>query len=241
MKLSVPSYVVPGGYEHNLRWLLANTDQDRVELLFFMYDDDTRAMLRDELPAIKELSAHFSYTAHLPDRIEAGHEKLLEAIDGFCDSYVVHPPREAAELDEFRRLLSSWRARYGAARFYLENTRLASFEAADRELADSAFGPPPVCADLGHLVLEGGDPASWLVEYGSRTHEIHIHGHADGKDHSRLRGDEAWLRAVAPFLRRFDGVVEIELFSWDEADEARRILRRLTASIEEPAYAAPAP
>lgn len=237
MKVSVPSYVVPGGYEHNLRWLLANTDQRRVELLFFMYDDETRAILRDELPAIMELSARFAYTAHLPDRIEAAHEELLEAIDGFCDSYVVHPPREAALLDGFCRLMDAWRGRYGAERFFLENTRLASFEAADRRLADSAFGPPPVCADLGHLVLEGRDPASWLVEYGSRAREIHIHGHADGKDHSRLRGDEAWLLDVAPFLRGFDGVVEIELFSWDEADEARRCLRHLAASTEEPAYA----
>lgn len=237
MKISVPSYVVPGGYEHNLRWLLERTDQRRVELLFFMYDDGTRAVLRDELPAIGELSARFAYTAHLPDRIEAAHEELLEAIDGFCDSYVVHPPREAAELDDFSRLMDAWRGRYGAERFFLENTRLASFEAADRKLADSAFGPPPVCADLGHLVLEGRDPASWLAEYGSRTREIHIHGHADGKDHSRLRGDEAWLRDVAPFISRFGGVVEIELFSWDEADEARRILRRLADPAEEPAYA----
>lgn len=237
MKISVPSYVVPGGYEHNLRWLLANTDQRRVELLFFMYDDETRAILRDELPAIGELSARIAYTAHLPDRIEAGHEELLEAIDGFCDSYVVHPPREAAELAAFVRLMDAWRGRYGAERFLLENTRLASFEAADRELADSPLGPPPICADLGHLVLEGRDPASWLVEYGSRTREIHIHGHAGGKDHGRLRGDEAWLRDVAPFLRGFDGVVEIELFSWDEADEARRILSRLADPAEEFAHA----
>lgn len=237
MKISVPSYVVPGGYERNLRWLLANTDQRRVELLFFIYDDDTRAMLRDELPAIRELSALFGYTAHLPDRIEARHEELLEAIDGFCDSYVVHPPRDAAELGDFSRLMDAWRGRYGAGRFFLENTRLASFEAADRALADSAFGCPPVCADLGHLVLEGRAPASWLDEYGSRTREIHIHGHADGKDHCPLRGDETWLRDAAPFMSRFDGVVEIELFSWHEADEARRILSRLAASPEEPAYA----
>lgn len=237
MKISVPSYVVPGGYEHNLRWLLAHTDQRRVELLFFMYDDETRAILRQELPAIEELSARFAYTAHLPDRIEAAHEELIEAIDGFCDSYVVHPPREAAELGDFRRLMDAWRRRYGDERFFLENTRLASFEAADRALADSAFGPPPVCADLGHLVLEGRDPSSWLVDYGSRTREIHIHGHADGKDHSRLRGDEAWLQDVAPFLRRFVGVIEVELFSWDEADEARRILRRLADTAEELAHA----
>lgn len=240
MKISVPSYVVPGGYEHNLRWLLAETDQRRVELLFFMYDDDTRAVLRDELPAIEELSTSFAYTAHLPDRIEAAHEELLASIDGFCESYVVHPPRDGSELAGFSRLLDAWRGRYGAERFFLENTRLTAFEAADRRLADSAYGPPPICADLGHLVLEGRDPARWLAEYGGRAREIHIHGHADGKDHSRLRGDEAWLRSVAPFISGFGGIVEIELFSWEEADEARRILRRLKQSDEEVAHVEPA-
>jgi hypothetical protein len=224
MLLSVPSYVVPGSYLENLAWLKAGTSLRRVELLFFIYDDDTKALLKDELPGLAEYRRDFSYSAHLPDQILPEHETLILAIDGLVDSYVVHPPRDSAALPAFCALMDDWRERYGPKRFFLENTRLAQFEAADAALESSRYGRPPLCADLGHLVMEGVDPSGWLEGRLERVAELHVHGYDGTSDHVPLSGDEAWFKKLDGVFRDFAGIVEIELFSWPDIEPALKAL-----------------
>ncbi len=225
LTISVPSYVIPGSYLDNLGFLEKHSDQRHVELLFFMYDDDTRRLLGAEARGIEEYSRSFSFTVHMPDTVLAEHEVLVELTAGYASTYIMHPPRNDSGIPAFVSLMDEWRNRYGQKRFLLENTRLAQFYVADRALEDSSMGPPPLCADIGHLRMEGQEPGAWVAERAERIAELHVHGFDGSKDHVPFSAGEDWLGALAPFARSFGGIVEIELFSWPELAEATAILR----------------
>ena len=230
MILSVPSYVIPGTYAENLRFLADKPDVRGVELLFYFWDDETRRLLDRESKEIRSFDGRFRFTAHLPDRVGPEHRVVLEATEAFARSWVVHPPRETSEIPAFAGLVDEWRSRFGD-RFFLENVRLPTFEAARRTLPDI-----PLCVDAGHLMMGGKDPASFVADLlaeGRRVEEIHLHGLSGGKDHRPFVRGAAWLRDLAPFLRSFEGVAEIELFAWDEAAEALDAIRAVTGESAE--------
>lgn len=225
-RVSVPSYVLPGTYLENLRFLDEHTDVRNVELLFFIYDPDTQALLRSESGRIAEYSDRFGFTVHMPDEIAASHEEILEATAGFASSYVIHPPRHDPDIPAFLSLFDEWRLRYGARRFLLENTRLDRFAPADAAFRDSKLGLPRLCADIGHLRMEGVDPVVWVTERADRIAELHVHGFDGIKDHVTFGGDEAWIAGLAPFASTFGGIVELEMFSWPELEPAIASLRK---------------
>ena len=55
MILSVPSYVIPGTYAENLRFLVEKPEVDGVELLFYMYDEEIRSLMMEEIADIRQL------------------------------------------------------------------------------------------------------------------------------------------------------------------------------------------
>lgn len=224
--LSVPSYVIPGTYLENVRFVLEHTTVRNMELLFFIYDADTQALMRSEMPELRRLGPALRFTVHMPDSIEGWHEEIIESTVDFAGSYILHPPRTTADLPEFVSLVDAWRGRYGASRFLLENTKLACFEPADRAIGDSPHGPPSLCADIGHLRMEGVDPAGWVAERASRIRELHVHGFDGKKDHVPFGDDEPWLAALTPFAAGFEGIIELELFSWAELEAVVAMLRR---------------
>lgn len=215
-RLSVPSYVVPGTYVENLRFLEDKPDFGSVELLFFMYDDEVHDLLLRELPDILAMSDRFRYTVHMPDEVVSGHEDIVRLLDPVADAYILHPPRHDAGLPAFVELLDDWRPRWGAERFLLENTTLQRFDAAEAALVRSRSGPPLLCADVGHLMLQGVSPAEWLVSRGTRVRELHVHGVSGGTDHVPFDTAEPWVTSLAPFVHSFEGVVELELFDWQQ-------------------------
>jgi sugar phosphate isomerase/epimerase len=225
MKLSVPSYVIPGSYAENLRFLADKTDVDGVELLFFMYDDEIRALMLAEMAEIRLFRSRFAYTVHMPDNIAREHEEIIETTRDIAGAYIIHPPREDSGLELFVRLMDDWRGRYGKDAFILENTRLARFDAAEAVLRDSRYGLPPVCADIGHLRMEGQDFMAWLAAKAGRVAELHLHGFDGRCDHVPFGADEPWLEALLPYLHGFTGVVELELFAWDQLQSVIPLLR----------------
>ncbi|MDX9957836.1 MAG: cobamide remodeling phosphodiesterase CbiR [Clostridia bacterium] len=225
MILSVPSYVIPGTYAENLRFLADTSGVDGVELLFFMYDDEIRTLMMAEIDEIRQFRSRFSYTVHMPDSIAPEHEDIIEATRGMAGSYVIHPPREDAGLPAFARLMDDWRGRYGKDDFILENTRVARFNAAEAVLKESRHGLPPVCVDIGHLRMEGYDPMAWLEAKAGRVAELHVHGFDGKSDHVPFGADEPWLVDLLPYLHGFAGVVELELFAWDQLQVVIPLLR----------------
>lgn len=225
MRLAVPSWVIPGTYRENLVFLAEQPAISAVELLFFFYDQETKALLQKELPAIGELGRRFRYSLHLPEPLLPRHEELVAKTFPLIDRYVFHPgPREGHEalaglIEAFDR---------GRGRFLLENTRNDQFEALLGYLPKDAG----ICMDTGHLLLEGTEPLSFYRRFPERIQEIHLHGldpakaQLDGRltDHRPLRLEDRWFKDLVPVLAAFTGTVNLEVFSWEEACESLAVL-----------------
>jgi hypothetical protein len=219
MILTVPSYVIPGTYGENLRFLADKEKIRGVELLFFYYDGETRSLFDREREEIESYRGRFRYTLHLPDTVLPSHREFVRATRPLADHYVLHPPRDgrAPALESF---IPGWIEEFGNV-FLLENTRFNLFNRALSGLPNI-----PVCCDVGHLLLEGTEPARFLDLYGGRIGEIHLHGIENGVDHNGFDGDEPWFRDIAPFLRTFPGVLNLEVFSFPAV---QRVLKGLAS------------
>ncbi|MDR2516234.1 MAG: AP endonuclease [Spirochaetaceae bacterium] len=239
MRVSVPSWVIPGTYAENLRFLAEKREITGVELLFFIYDDETKQMLRDEWDVIRSYTGRFTYTVHLPDRILPEHAELVERFLPYARNFVVHP-YPAEEADAERRLLEAWQASYGNADrrqedlgalspFIIENTYPGMQEA----LLSRLPGDTGLVMDTGHLLLIDHDPAGFFNLHKTRVKEIHLHtvdfkaAQKDNRltDHRSLKPDDPWFIEFVSCLREFTGVVNLEVFSWEEAAASLAVLR----------------
>jgi hypothetical protein len=219
--LAAPSWVIPGTYLENLRFLDDKKEVDAVELLFFLYDDGIKAEFLRELPAIRDFSERFLFTAHLPDGLKEAHEELVETLSPLVKHFIVHPAQEA---EAQARFLKTWMSRYGMRRFLLENTVPGRIEA----LLACFGGDAPVCMDTAHLLLEGKNPADFARRYDGQIKEVHLNrtGEGGGDGHKPPRADDPWFLELLPFLRHFSGIVNLELFSWDEVRQGLDCLEK---------------
>jgi len=223
--LSVPSWVILGTYAENLRFLEDKKEIQGVELLFFLYDDEIKAQFDSEWEEISIYRKRFLFTAHLPELLLPVHEELVARLAPLVKHFIVHPHVENPENQI--QLLTEWRDRHGA-RFLAENTKAGLLEAM-LPLPEAGMG---ICMDTGHLLLDGNNPADFFTAYRERIGEIHLHGidrkqaAIDGRlpDHRRLWGDEEWLLELLPLLEDYSGVVNLEVFSWEEVKAGTNIL-----------------
>jgi hypothetical protein len=227
LRFTVPSWVIPGTYLENLRFLADKPEIAGVELLFFLYDGDIRAQLESEWQGIEAYGNRFNYTAHLPDVLLPEHRELVVRLSPLVRHFIVHP-RPAEEAEAQIALLRSWK---GEGPFLMENTlpgRLQAF----LPCPDEEMG---LCMDTGHLLLEGQNPADFLRRRKGRVGEIHLHGldrekaARDGRlpDHRPLRVEDPWLRELFPLLRDFAGIINLEVFSWEEVEKSITALKTL--------------
>jgi hypothetical protein len=228
MVVTVPSWVIPGTYRENLVFLADQTAITGVELLFFLYDGEVKALLDTEWPAIREYARRFTFTVHLPDRVRPEHEELVGRLFPYTRHFIVHPPLPG-EAEALGGLLRSWAGTYGKDRlFLLENTLPGRLEALEPHLPPEAG----FCMDTGHLLLEGRDPAAFFKRHRDRIGEIHLHGTdrdaaaRDGRlpDHRPINAGAPWVRELLPCLAGFAGVVNLEVFSWEEAERSLSVL-----------------
>jgi hypothetical protein len=223
--LTVPSWVIPGNYVENLHFLNNKTEINGVELLFFLYDDEIDAQLKTEWEGIQKYAGRFVFTAHLPDVLLPEHEELAARLAPLVRHFIVHPglPEDAPALGA---LINDWAEKYPRRRpehrrFLAENTLPGRLEALMPYLNEETG----ICMDTGHLLLEGKSPAAFLKNYGARVGEIHLHGLnrekavLDGRlpDHRPVQSGDPWLRELFPQLKEFSGIVNTEVFSWEEA------------------------
>jgi hypothetical protein len=217
----VPSWVIPGTYLENLQFLEDKPEIAGVELLFFLDTRETRALLSAEFEALERYASRFIFTAHLPDLLEESQEELISRLAPLVRHFVCHPgPLGGVEAQGGR--IRAWGERFGPERFVVENTVPGALEA----ILPWLFPETPVCMDTGHLLLEGASPAGFFRRYGGRIREIHLHGVdyagalGDGRlpDHRAFRREEPWFQALGPVLADFGGVLNVEIFSWPEAE-----------------------
>jgi hypothetical protein len=220
--LAVPSWVIPGTYGENLRFLADKGEITTVELLFFIYDQGVKSEFERELDEISGFKGRFSYTAHLPDPVLPDHEELIRLLDPLVKHFIVHGGDKNA-ADGGATVLEYFKAKFGADRFVLENTTMERFTSVEKNMSADT----KICMDTGHLVLEGHSPTEYFTRFAGRISEIHLHGvdqeaaATDGilPDHRGLRGDEDWFHEIVPFLREFSGVINLEVFNWKEVQK----------------------
>jgi hypothetical protein len=212
---------MPGTYLENINFLSGKDAISGVELLFFLYDDGIRADFLRELPEISKFTGRFTFTAHLPDDLKSEHAELVSLLSPLVKHFIVHPSASAAEQ---ARYLKDWMERYGDKRFLLENTLPGRLEAVLPYFDDYM----PLCMDTAHLLLEGGNPADFARRYGGRISEVHLNGTCGGASgHKPVYSREQWFLELSPFLRGFSGIINIELFSWDEVQQSIDALNTL--------------
>jgi hypothetical protein len=229
--LIVPSWVIPGTYAENLRFLESKEAIHGVELLFFLYDDKIKTQLDSEWEDICRYKERFVYTVHLPELLLPVHEELIARLAPLARHFIVHPEIKtpAAQV----RLLKDWTEQYGAS-FLAENTNPGLLEAMLPHLEASSG----LCMDTGHLLLAGQNPAKFFTAYRQRIGEIHLHAvdhekaSVDGKlaDHRQLRQNESWLHELLPLLADYRGIINLEVFSWEEAEAGIDVLRAIHSS-----------
>jgi hypothetical protein len=227
--ISVPSWVIPGTYLENLRFIEQFPEIDGVELLFYYCDEETLQLFRSERNRISAYRSRFSFSVHLPDVITPAHEELVTLTADLAERYIIHPPPDSGSgsdrLETFVFLVADWRARFGD-RFILENLIDRNMGVCLEHLEDI-----PVCLDTGHLILAGQSVEAFLRQLGSRIREIHLHGVRDGQDHRPFSREERWFGELVSFLREYRGVLHLEVFSMEEVKE---ILNQL--SLEDLAF-----
>ena len=218
MIVSVPSYVIPGTYYENISIISQFEAIQAVELLFFNFDEETRDLFKREKEAICALSGRFAYTVHMPDPLRAEDAGLIELTSDLASHYVLHPPDAEADPDLFEALVSRWTAEYGKI-FLLENITGRIFDSLvdnDRSLS--------VCCDTGDLLTRGEDVNRFVRRYEPRIKEIHLHGIRKGRDHDTIDPKEPWFNCLIPFLKSFQGFLNIEVFSMKRVKSILQIL-----------------
>jgi sugar phosphate isomerase/epimerase len=226
--LSVPSWVIPGTYAENLRFLENKKEIQGVELLFFMYDDAIKCQFDSEWDEICGFRKRFAFTAHLPESLLTTHEELIARLATLVRHFIVHP--DAENPADQAALLRSWAERYGAV-FLMENI----FKGKGIFNNGNFGGDFALCMDTGHLLLDGQSPADFFRARQDLIKEIHLHSldrkqsAVDGRleDHRRLREDEPWLLELIPLLNGYQGIVNLEVFSWEEVEAGIEVLRKI--------------
>lgn len=217
MRLSAPSWLVPGTWLENLRAAESLPWLEGIELLLFSGDVDARRSFTSELEGIATFASRFELGIHLPDPLEESAIEIARLCSHFSRHFVLHPPATGEEGGWAERIVRL-REEFGE-RFVLEYTGERDFAR-----AESALPGLPLCPDTGCLLREGQDPASWIAACAQRVRVIHLHSARGGKDHLPLDEGEAWLSALMPFLRSFSGLVEIEVFSRAGLETSRAAL-----------------
>lgn len=221
MIISTPSYIIPGTYLENITYLAKIDEIKNIELLFFLFDMETKNLLLEEIEQIKKFynNQRFTFTLHMPDIIKESDEQLIEITTDFVKYYIIHAPVD--NLQNTAQLVNSWQKKYGE-KFLIENTISGNF---DKFI--TYINNYNICADIGHLLINKIPPHQFITKYLPRIKEIHLHGIKNNKDHCCFDYDEHWFVKLIPLLNQFDNIVNIEVFNEKDFKYILEIIKRL--------------
>jgi hypothetical protein len=202
-QLITPSWVIEGTYGENLHFL-ADTDVDGVELLYFIYDKETKDLLDKEFDEICSFEDRFLFTAHLPDKFNESHLELVEKLF----------------------------AQYGKERFLFENTVLKCLKPLLALLPNDVRLCMDT-GHLLVENIQGASPVEYYKANKGRIDEIHLHrvDYEKAKidqhlpDHRPLKKGEPWLDALIAEMGDYHGVINMEVFSWAEAKQSLEVMK----------------
>ncbi len=234
-KVGTTSFIYPDGYVQNVKMLAPHLDE--IELILF-------ESAPGSLPSIHEVKQLFSlanefdltYNIHLPIDISLGAPEpsirhfALETVKQVMDltatlspsTYTLHLPYDEAGFDGEQ--IKRWQDRLNTS-----IKKLVSAGINGERISIETLNYPlnwveeilldfnlSVCIDVGHLILCGFDPETVFNKYKKRTPILHLHGVDNHQDHlplDRLTKEDA--KTVIKMLKQFEGVVSLEVFSFD--------------------------
>ena len=96
------------------------------------------------------------------------------------------------------------------------------FEWIEKIVKDFGFS---ICLDIGHLLLQGWDLKGLSGKYLPDTSIIHLHGLQNGRDHLGIdKLDGEILDLIVSYLRHYQGILSIEVFSFDDLKNSLHVL-----------------
>lgn len=249
-KIGTTSFIYPTNYVQNVSMLGPYLDE--IELIFF---ESTPASLpsKDEIGVLVSLSNEYnlSYNIHHPLDISPGardstrRQFSIQTIQQIIDltaplspsTHTVHLPYEGSDDEKESRRRWCERICYSMEKLRDAGIsgQMMSIETLDYPiewiqdvLIDFDLS---ICMDLGHLIIHGFDMKDVFDRYRNVISIIHLHGANNGQDHQALDlFSKSNLKTILEILNRFNGVVSIEVFSYDHLLASLNLLEKVWIS-----------
>ncbi len=243
-KIGTTSFIYPDHYIPNVRML--GPYMDEIELLLFESQEADAILSKEVIAELGQMGRQFglSYNVHLPtdvsitdrdrQRQKRAVETMIRVIDRVAplwpSALVLHLPYDGSVS---KRHPAAWRDRvYQNLEKILptvQKSRLIAIETLDYPmelLADILVELDlSICLDLGHLMVYDYDVLGVFEQYASRASVLHLHGVESGRDHLALeRLPDGMFATVLQVLKRFAGVVSLEVFSFEDLDASLKYL-----------------
>jgi sugar phosphate isomerase/epimerase len=244
-KIATTSFIYPDHYIPNVRMLGPYLDE--IELLLFESRGidvlPSRAVIRE----LCRLAGEFdlSYNVHLPTDISISDEdparqqravatmiRVMESVRPLDPSaLILHVPYSEKSYDE--NIVEIWRDRV-----YQNLVKIKSASEMQDIIAIETLDYPLelledivldldlyICLDLGHLMVYDYDLIEVFNRFSFKTTVIHLHGVENDRDHTALdRLSKKSTSTVLRILKRFTGVVSLEVFSFENLDSSLRYI-----------------
>jgi len=246
-KIGSSSFIYPDGYVQNVKMLAPYLDE--IELLLFESASDSLPS-NHEIKKLSLLSNEFdlTYNVHLPIDISLSNLDIslrhtaMETIKQLIEltaplsptTYTLHLPYD--EVDFEKECIKRWQERLYKSIGQLVATGINGEMISIETLAYPldwvekiiTFFNLSVCIDLGHLIVNRFDMEAVFNKYCKRTSIIHLHGVENHKDHLALdKLPKQMTDIIIRILKRFPGVVSLEVFSFNELFTSLNVLEKL--------------
>jgi sugar phosphate isomerase/epimerase len=224
---------------------------DEIELLLFESRGTDALPSRAVITELCRLAGEFdlSYNVHLPtdisisDRDPARQQYAVETMIRVSElvrpleasALILHVPFGENSFDE--SIVANWRDRV-----YQNLSKITSAVEAQDIIAIETLDYPvdllediivdlnlAICLDLGHLMVYGYDLLEVFNKYRFKASVLHLHGVENDRDHMALdRLSEKLASSVLQVLKRFTGVVSLEVFSFEDLNFSLKFLEKHT-------------
>lgn len=194
---SCPSYIIPGTYLENIKFIDKNIPFiSNIELLFYFLDLETLELISQEIKEIKKYNDKFSFSIHLPDDFKSNYNnigQLFNILEGLniCN-IIVHSPKveKKEDLILFKNLISNFSKNFIKKTKLKINKREILFENLSQRDFDfinfDFFNKFKICLDIGHIYIKNKSIEEFIYKNNieiNRIKEVHFHGISENCDH----------------------------------------------------------
>lgn len=246
-KLGTTSFIYPDHYIPNVKMLGPYLDE--IELLLFESKGPGTLPSRKVIDELARLADDFGlkYNVHLPTDISISDPKpakqrhavetmvrVMELVNPLSPSVLtLHVPYNEDSLEEHH--VKIWQNRvYGnlekiqSSNIHQHTISIETldypFEIMEDIIADLKL---TICLDLGHLMVYDYDIVEVFNKYSLKTPIIHLHGVDNRDDHQALdRLPDKIVESVVRILKKFNGIVSLEIFSFENLITSLELLKK---------------